>query len=480
MATRRTWQRKGVQWNPGAVNGVAEQMTITPHAARAYMLRDHLRYALSGRWTAPNRDPAAAAPTTPQGKMDQDRGSLVAEFCAITGASAHDAQLALGASQWSLDSAVALYYANQDQEEQEDTPVEATQNEASSSVPPSSGARTLGGDGVPSRPVHTTSSSPGPSQPRNANRTVARGGMRTLRDLQGDEDARGHGHAHSHGDEEDDENGQDFFAGGEKSGLAVQNPKNAQDHIRNMLERARQSLPRPGGDDEEQPRSRFTGQGQTLGGDDTPSQIVPDPHENASRPPPRVNRVLHLWRDGFSIDDGPLCHYDDPQHAATLEMINRGRAPLDILNVERGQEVDLSLDPRKDEDYRPPKKVYKPFSGSGQRLGSPVPGLALSSASSAVPPASSTQGPDVTVDESAPTLRLQIRLADGTNLRTRFNTTHTVNDVYRFVNASNPGSSSRSYVLMTTFPNKDHPDSSIALSEVKELSRGGNVVQKWL
>ena len=190
--------------------------------------------------------------------------------------------------------------------------------------------------------------------------------------------------------------------------------------------------------------------------------------------------MLHLWRDGFSIDDGPLCRYDDPQHASTLEMINRGRAPLDILNVERGQEVDLSVNPRKDEDYTPPKTMFKPFSGSGQRLGSPAPGVASSLIGSTAPQPSSAQPTEVAIDESAPTLRLQIRLADGTNLRTRFNNTHTLNDVYHFVNASNPGSSSRPYVLMTTFPNKDHPGSNTALSEVKELSRGGNIVQKWL
>ena len=217
-----------------------------------------------------------------------------------------------------------------------------------------------------------------------------------------------------------------------------------------------------------------------MGGDDTPSEIIADPNASAPRRAGRVTRVLNLWRDGFSIDDGPLCRYDDPQHAATLEMINRGQAPLDVLNVERGQEVDLSVNPRKDEDYTAPKRVYKPFSGSGQRLGSPTPGAISSSSRSAAPQTSSAPPAEVSVDESSPVIRLQIRLADGTNLRTRFNTTHTINDVYRFVNASNPNSSSRPYVLMTTFPNKDHSDSSITLSEVQELSRGGNLVQKWL
>ena len=54
------------------------------------MFRDQLRYALSGRWTASNRDPPAAPSTLSRGKMDTDRNGLVAEFCNITGASAQD------------------------------------------------------------------------------------------------------------------------------------------------------------------------------------------------------------------------------------------------------------------------------------------------------------------------------------------------------------------------------------------------------
>ena len=72
--------------------------------------------------------------------------------------------------------------------------------------------------------------------------------MRTLKDLQAQGGGGGHGHAHgddgdheSDEDYKDDEN-QDFFAGGEKSGLAVQNPNqaNPRDHINNIIRRARQ------------------------------------------------------------------------------------------------------------------------------------------------------------------------------------------------------------------------------------------------
>lgn len=62
--------------------------------------------------------------------------------------------------------------------------------------------------------------------------------MRTLRDLQGDSHG-GHGH------DDDDDDDQDFFAGGEKSGLAVQNPgnNNPRDQIESMLDRARRYVP---------------------------------------------------------------------------------------------------------------------------------------------------------------------------------------------------------------------------------------------
>jgi UBX domain-containing protein 1 len=197
-----------------------------------------------------------------------------------------------------------------------------------------------------------------------------------------------------------------------------------------------------------------------------------------------VHRVLHLWNDGFSVDDGPLFRYDDPANAATLAMINQGHAPLDLLNVEPNQQVDLELDNQKDNPFVQPKKKYVPFGGSGQRLGSPTPGVAASSSSSqpatSTPiPSASTEAPSVPVDQSQPTIRLQIRLGDGTRLTSNFNTTHTVEDLYSFVHAASPASAARPFVLMTTFPSKDLDDQSVVLGDMPEFKRGGVVVQKW-
>jgi UBX domain-containing protein 1 len=202
---------------------------------------------------------------------------------------------------------------------------------------------------------------------------------------------------------------------------------------------------------------------------------------------PRAHRELHLWRDGFSVDDGDLFRYDDPANARTLEMINTGHAPLHILNVDHGQEVDVEVHAHKEEDYKQPKKKYVPFAGSGQRLGSPTPGASSASTpvAAATPStttastATSSAAPTVTVDADTPSVTLQIRLGDGTRLQSRFNTTHTIGDVYDFVARASPSSQGREYALMTTFPSKELTDKAQVLGDMSEFKRGGVVVQKW-
>lgn len=300
------------------------------------------------------------------------------------------------------------------------------------------------------------------------------------------------------GDEDEDKQ-QDMFAGGEKSGLAVQNPDqaggNSRDHFQSIMRQAQQNRERPAaaGEEDTPPRpSAFQGRAQTLGGEGTESQVVEDPLQRVRdrmqrQRRERVTRTMHLWADGVSIDDGPLFRFDDPANQGMMQEIHQGRAPMQLLDVQPDQEVDLNLEPHKDENYVQPKKVYKPFSGQGQRLGSPTPGMEPSSSSTPATsaPAASTSAsspaepPKPEVDESAPTLQLQIRLADGTRMPSRFNTTHTIGDVYNFVNRTSPASNQRAYALMTTFPSKELDDKSQVLGDMSDFKRGGVVVQKW-
>lgn len=235
--------------------------------------------------------------------------------------------------------------------------------------------------------------------------------------------------------------------------------------------------------DEPQSRpSHFTGAARTLGGDDAPSRVIEDPTGPAPQRPQRVQRTLHFWTDGFSVDEGELYRTDDPRNAEILEGIRQGRAPLAIMNVEAGQEVDVELK-QHEEKYTKPKPKYKPFAGAGQRLGSPTPGVQsqASTSSSATPAPTTTSDwkPTHEVDESQPTVTLQIRLGDGTRLTSRFNTTATIGEVYAFVSAATPDGRDRPWVLMTTFPSKELKDKDQVLGDLPEFKRGGVVVQKW-
>lgn len=325
--------------------------------------------------------------------------------------------------------------------------------------------RILGKGPVDPQPIPVAATS-GPLQPKKNNSTPKR--FATLSDV-----ASGGAAGH---DSDDDDN-HDLFAGGEKSGLAVQNPDDLKKRI---LEKAQKRGPPP--KDTPSKKSHFTGSARTLGGDDAPSREIPAAPQPRTRAE-RVERVLHFWQDGFSIDDGDLYRIDDPRNAEILNLIRQGRAPLNIMNVQPGQEVDVEIK-QHDEKYVKPKKKFRPFEGSGHRLGSPTPGApsmpgAFSSEPVAPAPTSvAAAAPTTDVDESKPTVTLRISLGTGTRLTSRFNTTQTIGDVYDFVRRAEAGG--REFVLQTTFPTTELTDKSQVLGEMADFKRGGAVVQKYL
>ena len=209
--------------------------------------------------------------------------------------------------------------------------------------------------------------------------------------------------------------------------------------------------------------------------------MEPPANPLATRRSERVERVLHFWNDGFSVDDGDLYSTSDPRNAEILNGIRQGRAPLSIMNVQPGQEVDVEIK-QHEGNYVKPKSEYKPFSGRGNRLGSPTPGDSLASTTSRPAPdpaAASNEPPKIDVDESQPIISLQIRLGNGTRLPARFNASHTMGDVYSFVTAASQQSQSREWVLMTTFPSKELTDHGFKLGDMPDFRKGGVMVQKW-
>jgi len=384
-----------------------------------------------------------------------DQDEIVSHFCAMTDTRPPEAHQFLDANDWDLEAAVTDFFAEQDEALQDANTGGDRRLGSDDSIEQPSGASTLeSGPAVPSSA--TLGQPPHNRKPQKPQKKFA-----TLGDLSA-------GNAAGDSSDEHDEP-QDFFAGGEKSGLAVQNPDSIKQKI---IEKAKRTkLP---SDESKSKKSYFTGTARTLGGDDTPSHVIPDANEGRpEQPPQRIRKTLHFWSDGFSVDDGDLYRADDPQNAEILQKIRKGRAPLSIMNIQPEQEVDIQI---QQHDGPKPKPKYKPFSGRGQRLGSPTPALSRTPQPDVAPPAAVTE-PDV--DESQPTVILQIRLGDGTRLTSRFNTSHTIGDVYSFVAAASPASRARQWVLMTTFPSKELNDKTAVLGDLSDFKRGGVVVQRW-
>lgn len=231
-----------------------------------------------------------------------------------------------------------------------------------------------------------------------------------------------------------------------------------------------------------------------MGGEGTESRQIPDPR-GAPAPQrgeelPVVTRTLHLWRDGFSIEDGPLRRYTDPEHAMDLQMIRSGRAPLHLMDVEHGQRCDVRLQ-QHEEDWHQLPKIYRPFGGQGHRLGSPVPGdtssssVAFAQAAAAAAPASSasqstaTQAAPSNVDTSQPTIAIRFQMPDGSRLPARFNLSNTIGDLYEFATSASPEMRSREFVIQSTFPSKEYTDKTQKLEGIDAFKRGGIAVVKW-
>ncbi|ORZ35936.1 ubiquitin-related domain-containing protein [Catenaria anguillulae PL171] len=382
----------------------------------------------------------------------------VAQFVSVTGADAQQAAHFLDASKGDLNAAVAAFFATQD----------------------------LGGPPASSSAAARSSS---PAVPVEAPRPTPRIATFASTANAADKDKN------------------TYYAGGEKSGVAVQGPPDANkppSSVDDIMKIAAQGGPRPPADssdaefdddddeeveDDRRPKVQaFTGQGFRLGteqeGSSVASSSAPAADDPAARAKPKkVSRLLTFWQDGFSIEDGPLYPYSDPQSQRILEELKSGRAPLHILNVQPNQPVDLRIAHKTTEQYKAPPA--KPFSGQGNRLGSLIPGdptPSSSSASSAAAPRAATAPAvpatlNVTVDQSQPTTTLQIRLADGTRMVTKFNHSHTVGQLRAIVAAARSDSSGRSFTLSTTFPMKVLTEDAQTLEQAGLLN--SVVVQKW-
>lgn len=246
----------------------------------------------------------------------------------------------------------------------------------------------------------------------------------------------------------DSDEPQEYYTGGEKSGMLVQDPTR-RNTVDSIFEQARQmgalqDQPPPFEDQSSSSRS-FTGTGRLLSGETAPA---------APPPPGNVLHNIQFWNNGFTVDDGPLRDYDDPANADFIESIKKSQCPQELEPADRRTPVHVNVIKRL-EDYQAPLRPPSPFQGVGRTLGGG------SSAEESQAPAPATQEPrrsvGIVVDDSLPFTSIQLRLADGTRMVARFNMHHTVGDIRSFIDASRPGAT-RPYQLQTGFPPKQLAD----------------------
>ncbi|KAG5606698.1 hypothetical protein H5410_028190 [Solanum commersonii] len=211
---------------------------------------------------------------------------------------------------------------------------------------------------------------------------------------------------------------QEANTGGEKSGMLVQDPSKEND-VDALFNQARQCAAVEG-PSEHLPSSgsrSFTGAARRLTEEAVPS--VPQPPENATH-------AITFWCNGFTVDDGPPRSFDDPENASFLEV---------------------------------PEKRHISFQGVRRTSGNTSNAAAVEStvvvSSFTADPAPSV---GLVVDQTQPSTSIQVRLADGTRMVSRFNFQHSIRDIRGFIDASRP-SGSRSYQLQTVgFPPKELSD----------------------
>ncbi|XP_009281037.1 PREDICTED: NSFL1 cofactor p47 [Aptenodytes forsteri] len=283
---------------------------------------------------------------------------------------------------------------------------------------------------------------------------------------------------HAQEDDDEEEEGQRFYAGGsERSGQQIVGPprkkspnelvedlfKGAKEHGAVAVDRAAKSSgetskPKP-----------FAGGGYRLGAtpEEESAYVAGERRQNSAQD---VHVVLKLWKSGFSLDSGELRSYQDPSNAQFLDDIRRGEVPAELRRLARGGQVNLDMEDHRDEEYVKPKSVFKAFTGEGQKLGSTAPQVMGTSSPAQQAENEAKASSAIAIDESEPITNIQIRLADGGRLVQKFNHNHRIRDIRLFIVDARPAMAATSFVLMTTFPNKELTDENQTLKEANLLN----------
>nr|XP_002160134.2 NSFL1 cofactor p47 [Hydra vulgaris] len=369
-----------------------------------------------------------------------EESNLIAEFMQLTGANRERSQFYLQSANWQLHAAVDTFFDN-DEFVSEDRNVGTDEL---SSVDTASGQR-----------MESPHKVENPIIKKKVKTSSKSDRFKTIGQLNEESSS--------------EEEGQAFFAGGsETSGQQILGPKKTKSDItKEIFESAKQhgavTLPEQGSSDNKKVSNIFKGAGFKLGSDIQPSkQITPSLAEEV---PNQLTKhvAIKFWKNGFSVDNGPLRNFNDPANKDFLSSISKGDVPAELKRLALNGEVHVDMEDHGDEEYIKPKEIRKCFEGVGHTLGSPTP--QMTHEVSVKPPSSNNILQSFSVDDSKPVTTIQIRLTDGTRLVSKFNYDNTIEDIENLVRNARPLTAP--FYLMTTFPNKVLNDLKMTISDAK-------------
>ncbi|XP_015126636.1 NSFL1 cofactor p47 isoform X3 [Diachasma alloeum] len=375
---------------------------------------------------------------------------VISQFMDITGVERERASFYLASSAWQLEVALGNFYEYGESGAPEGAP----------EIIPVDVATDRSSPEEISQPEVTESMNMDPSKQKPKSKPKSTSRFATLSSFQNQESSS-------------DEEGQAFYAGGSAtSGQQILGPNKKKADIINDMFKTCQKQSVPG---EEKPQSHcshqqrpntFSGTGYKLGQTSSDTEVIPA--SPSSQPSNTGMITLKLWRDGFTINDREIRSYTDPQNREFLDAIKRGEIPAEIREEVQGVEARLDMEDHRHEEYVPSKPKVKAFAGKGHKLGSPSPatvGMTVPADPADQAANESQARSQLNLDTNSPTTTIQIRLADGQNIREQFNLTHTVGDIRRYITTMRPHYAIQDFSLLTAYPTKELTEEDKTIEE---------------
>ena len=180
-----------------------------------------------------------------------------------------------------------------------------------------------------------------------------------------------------------------------------------------------------------------------------------------------IQLKISLYENGFVVDEGEFRDYEGDQNKQFIKELSEGYVPRELQTKFKGKQVDVSLEDKRTEKYRPPTPPpYVAYQGPGTSLGG-ADGVGLAVNKETGMP---------TIDDSQPTTKIQFRFHNGEKQAVTFNITHTIGDIHLYIMMAAPVDGS--YELMSGFPPKPLGDQSLTIEEAG--LKGAAITQKIL